>query len=340
MTEQKSCLIVGAGMSGLMAANLLQDAGQQVTVLDKGRGVGGRMSTRRFGGATFDHGAQYFTVRDERFRAYVEHWLGAGVIAEWSKGFPSAEGEKSSGKYPRYRGAEGMTQAAKALAQRVPVQLSTQVTQIDCEDGRWSLTVKSLGDDSTHTHTADALLMTPPAEQTLALMRSGNVTLPDDVIQALEAITFNPCFAVLALLDKPSRVPEPGGVFMPGEPISWLADNQQKGISDVPAVTIHAGPDFTREHYDDDKAQVAQALIDAARPYLGDATVLEYQVQRWRYSQPDQMHSEKTLFTDNPAPVAFAGDAFNGARVEGAALSGMAAAERLLAAVPVSGEDQ
>ena len=63
----ESCIVVGAGISGLLAARELSDAGWRVTVLDKGRGVGGRMATRRTGGARFDHGAQFFTVRDERF---------------------------------------------------------------------------------------------------------------------------------------------------------------------------------------------------------------------------------------------------------------------------------
>ncbi|MEL6271562.1 MAG: FAD-dependent oxidoreductase, partial [Chloroflexota bacterium] len=246
MTEQKTCLIVGAGMAGLMAATDLQNAGWSVTVFDKGRGVGGRTANRRFGGASFDHGAQYFTVRDDRFQAYVDRWLVAGAVKEWARGFDNYAGESSSGKYPRYAGVNGMTGMAKALAENLNVHVSTTVKQIDIADDQWQLAVEPYGADTLETHTADALIMTPPAEQTLTLMRSGNVALPDDAIAALEHITFNPCFAVMALLDKPGQIPAPGGIFMPGEPISWMSDNQQKGISEPPAITIHAGPEFTR----------------------------------------------------------------------------------------------
>lgn len=323
--------VVGAGMAGLTAANLLQQAGASVTVLDKGRGVGGRLATRRFGDARIDHGAQYFTVRDDRFQAMVDAWLTSKVVYQWSAGFPSTNGTESSGKYPRYRGANGMSDVAKALANGLNVQTSTRVQRIDYEDDAWRLTAQDVANNKMLTVAADALLMTPPAEQSLTLLDSGSVKLPSAARSALEAITYNPCFAVLALLDRDSAIPEPGGIFMPGEPISWMADNQQKGVSDVPAVTIHAGPEFTRQHFDDDVEVVAQMLIDAAREQLGDAEVIEYQVQRWRYSQPQQMHPEKTLFVNSPGPLAFAGDAFDGARVEGAALSGMAAAERLIA---------
>ncbi len=66
-------------MSGLLAANKLQEAGWRVTVLDKGRGVGGRMATRRFGGGSFDHGAQFFTARSDEFKEMVEDWRKAGA---------------------------------------------------------------------------------------------------------------------------------------------------------------------------------------------------------------------------------------------------------------------
>lgn len=75
-------LIIGAGISGLVCATELQRAGLNVCLVDKGRGVGGRMATRRMGGGRLDHGAQFFTVRDARFRAYVEEWLEADVVRE------------------------------------------------------------------------------------------------------------------------------------------------------------------------------------------------------------------------------------------------------------------
>lgn len=66
-------VIVGAGMA---CASALVASGHAVTLFDKGRAPGGRMSSRRAatpaGEAAFDHGAQYFTVRDPGFAACVE----------------------------------------------------------------------------------------------------------------------------------------------------------------------------------------------------------------------------------------------------------------------------
>jgi len=61
-------VIVGAGMSGLVAAKELTSAGLNVLVIDKGRGLGGRMAYRRIGEAIFDYGAQYISARSEFFQ--------------------------------------------------------------------------------------------------------------------------------------------------------------------------------------------------------------------------------------------------------------------------------
>ena len=53
--------MVGAGMAGLTAAHRLSGV-TEVVILDKGRGVGGRLATRRIGDATIDHGAQFITT--------------------------------------------------------------------------------------------------------------------------------------------------------------------------------------------------------------------------------------------------------------------------------------
>ena len=128
-------LVIGAGISGLLCASELQRAGVSVRVLDKGRGVGGRMATRRMGGGRLDHGAQFFTVREPSFQSYVDEWLDAGVIQEWFRHAPS---DSNAAGYPRYCGRSGMTDVAKYLCESLEVhrsQAAVEVVRTECMGG-------------------------------------------------------------------------------------------------------------------------------------------------------------------------------------------------------------
>ena len=99
-------IIVGAGISGCVCANRLAMAGHAVTLIEKGRGVGGRMSTRRMNGAQIDHGAQFFTARDPRMKELVQDWEEQGIVVPWYDQVPGREDIPQS---IRFRGVNGMT---------------------------------------------------------------------------------------------------------------------------------------------------------------------------------------------------------------------------------------
>jgi len=330
-------LVIGAGMAGLVAARQLVKSGLRVAVADKGRGVGGRMASRRVDGVPCDHGAQFITVRDPRFSRLMERWLAEGIATEWSRGFPSqgslAPASGSDG-HPRYCGVPSMTAIPKWLAQGLDVRVSLKATCLELgEFSFWRTTFVREGQPDTAMPlviTSRAILLTAPAEQSLALLNSGNAQIPSVASDALKRIAYDPCFAVMATLDGPPAIPPPGGLKLGGEPIAWIADNRAKGTTGGrQAITIHAGPEFTRNHWEADRGEVGRLLLAAASPHLGDAKQLTVDVHRWKYSLPSVLHPEACLLIEAPSPLVVAGDAFAGPRVEGAALSGLAAADAL-----------
>lgn len=319
-----TCLIIGAGICGLIAADMLQRAGVKAIVLDKGRGVGGRLATRRIQNGTFDHGAQYFTVRDPRFYNIVEEWMAAGIVREWARFFHTPAGPCDSDAEPRYYGVGGMTAIAKYLARNLDVHLNEQVAKLSPNSKVWYVeTVNG------KTYQADAVVLTPPVPQSLELARKSGIVIPIKEKRMLEAVSYLPCLGVMALLEHTSKIPEPGGLWLYGSSVLWVGDNQKKGVSQVPAVTIHATPAFSRTYWDSDDAAIANALIESAAEWLG-GKVLYAEVKRWRYSAPDAFVPAPFLALNAPLPLVFAGDAFVSPCVEGAVLSGIAAAEHLL----------
>lgn len=311
-------LVVGAGMAGLTAARALQGAGRAVWVVDKGRGFGGRVATRRIGAATFDHGAQFTTARDPRWAALLDTMAAAGAVGEWHDG---------PGGHPRWRGQPSMTGIAKYLARDLDVTRGVRLLSLRRRDDRW------VGDmDDGGTVEASTVLLTPPVPQSLAILDAGGVELPPTVRRELEALTYDPCLCVMALLEGPSSIPAPGVLEFDEGPVAWIADNQQKGISEVPAVTLHATPAFSAEHWEQDRLEVGRMLLRAAEPHLG-ARALELSarhVHGWLYARPTGTAQTPCRVLHDMPPLVIAGDAFGGPRVEGAVLSGWAAADALL----------
>ena len=329
MKNSGSCLIVGGGIAGLMAATVLQRHSIDVTVLDKGRGIGGRLATRRLTYSAeiegvFDYGAQYFTVSDREFQVWVDQWLAEGVITEWSQGFFQASGSFKSSHKTCYRGTKSNRSLAQYLAQSLTVHTNTQVTQLSWQDDHWQVQTQT-----GEIFQGDRLILTPPVPQSLTLLDNSGIALTPDIRQKLEKVAYYPCITMLALLEKPSQIPAPGGLWGSGNPLGWIACNYQKGISARGyAVTLQAGPEFSQDYSDKENEAIAQELLTAAAPWLG-STVLDYQIHRWRYSQVSVSYGEPCLNLTEPGPLVFAGDGFLAPKIEGAVLSGLAAARSL-----------
>jgi predicted NAD/FAD-dependent oxidoreductase len=218
-----------------------------------------------------------------------------------------------------------MTTIPKELSQDLEIHLRTHVKSVTKYDELWSAEI-----EDGKVFDAGQLILTAPVPQSLSLLKTGGVSLPDREMVRLQSIQYHPCIAVLVLLNGPSKILPPGGIKLDQSPIQWLADNSQKGISpNATAVTIHAAADFSYQNFDLNPDQQAEKLITAAKPWLGD-DIQDWQVHKWRYSQPAQMYPERFLEVPDVLPVYFAGDAFGGPRVEGAALSGIAVAQHLM----------
>ncbi len=327
-------IIVGAGIAGLIAARRLRDAGADVVVLEKSRGFGGRMSTKRVGNLVFDQGAQYFTAHAPEFLELLTEWRLAGVAAEWAE----AEGERGGGSLgselgapsgARFIGLPSMTAVPKAVAEGVKVLREHKVTAAHRHDcGCWEIDVEEHG-----MVRGERLLLTAPVPQSLALLKAGGVHLAEETLASLGKVKYRPCLALLATLAGPSLVP-PEGVALEKGPVRWLADNTKKGIAGGPAaVTIHASPEFSEINYAASERDVAAKLVPEVAKWLG-APVLSAVVHRWKFAEPTVLFPQRCLWLPSVS-LGFAGDGFGGPSVEGAALSGLTLAEKVKAALVV-----
>jgi renalase len=303
-------------MAGLTAARLIADAGHVVSVLDKGRRPGGRMATTEVTGGGFaDYGAQFFTARSEAFSAVVSRWVEVGAVRQWCRGFPRDDG------HPRYVATDGMRQLAARMTVGLDVRQSVHVDAVRQVARRWAVSWPPTARASVGSLEADVVVLTPPAPQAAALV-AGQATIPE--------LAYAPTISLLVGLGDSPSVPFPGGLQFQDDPTwSWIGDNMAKGVSRRPALTLHTSSEVAtaRWRHNDDK--LTADLLHAASPWLGGAEILGARLQRWRYATPVQPHPTMCVIRAKGGLV-FAGDGYGGPRVEGAFLSGRAAAEAVL----------
>ena len=310
--------IVGAGMSGLAAARRLHDAGHEVVVLEEQRWVGGRLGTRFVGKALVDHGAQFFTVRNKRFAKWVDDLRDEDLVFEWCRGFGGSDG------FPRYAATGGMCELARTLARGLTVHLHANVRSVsaDVDGDGWRVAV-----DGAEAVLASAVILTAPVPQSLARLAAGGVALGHDEAEGLPEIVYDPTLALVTVLDRSPDLPDPGALQRDEGSFSFVSDNQAKGLAEIPALTFHATAAMSNSLWNESDAKATASLLSAADEFVGDRRVTDMHLTRWRYATPRSVWTGRyCTVADDPGPLVLAGDAFGGPRVEGAWLSGDAAA--------------
>lgn len=308
--------IIGAGISGLSAAQRLIAVGHAVDLFDKGRGPGGRMSTRRerINDTTylFDHGAQYFTARDPRFVSQVEHWVQHGLAARWPDAGPDA-----------FVGTPMMCSPLAHLCERFGVRFGTRIERITGAPGAWHLATE----DDTFGPYAQVIVAIP-AEQAADLL---SPWVPD-FAQTARSHLSQPCWTTMvSFSEDPPGLPPVTRV--PGPVLAWVANNAAKsGRAKTSAWVLQATPDWTAAYIDLSREDAAAPMFAAwqalmSRP-LPQPVLLKAHL--WRYARTGE--GVNGLLYDKALGLGLCGDWLKGPRVEAAWLSGLELAEALLAA--------
>ncbi len=313
-------LIVGAGWTGLTAASALKAAGREVVVVDKARGPGGRSSTRRQDGFSFDHGAQYLTARDEAFRAQVEAWRDLDLIATWQPRIRvvGARPDSANGSPDeRLVGVPGMNAVLHYLAGHIDCRFGKKVAKIEWSDDHWTI-VDERGDRLS----ARNLILTPPPQQTAALLGSQH-PLYDQV----SAVPMAPAWALLLAFSMRTQT-EFDAVFVNEGPLGWIARNGDKPGRQGNVWVVHASQQWSRENLERDAEDVASEMLAAFNEIVNFARSMRPAVataHRWRYALcPEPLNCR--AITCPEQNLVIAGDWCAGNRIEGAWLSGRAAA--------------
>ena len=332
--------VIGAGMAGLSCAQQLRQAGYSVAVVEKSRGAGGRVATRRVQGTRADHGARYLEPQGEVVQGLIDVLVDRQILKLWTDTvWEFRHGEFSSTPNSCYVAPAGMNAVGKYLAQDLEIWFGRRVQAISTTDNQmWHLSLEVTDDnlELPQELIAKAVVVAIPAIQALMFLNS-EIGLQSDFIDKLRSVNYDPCITVMAgypaakQQDLSNLNPQWQTVSFRDDPdLAWVGlDSSKRLDSQQPVFVVHSSADFADCHLEStDLPTVGQALLDRTSehliPWLKEPEWL--QVHRWRYA-----------FCRNPLPISYlpaagtlplvcAGDLCGEGQIEAALRSGLAAA--------------
>jgi renalase len=298
MSKTKVC-VVGAGICGLSAAAALQNKSYSVKVLEKSKGLGGRMATRRTLNGKFDHGAQFYSLK-EPIEMHHSRWTSLGLVQHWF----------NRNQTSCFAAPKGISALAKEISSTLDIQLEHRAIEVHRHATSWNIRCENLTDTQS-----DILILTAPLPQSIELLKNSGISYPDE----LNLITYSK--AIVGLFEN--NLPSHFGPFFSGytenrqlKPIFSISNQQSKLVSQIPSWTITMDAEFSEKFYDESDETVLGEILRAIHEIEPKFNSTEFQLKRWRYNFPKSTYPHAHLKIQEG--LYLAGDAFGGASILGA----------------------
>lgn len=340
MKAARHYAVIGAGMAGVACARTLVQAGHRVTLFEKSRRPGGRMATRHTEFGDFDHGVQYFTVRDARFAVALD--TVPGLCRPWSANavrvldpMGRVVAAAPPPREPHWVPVPNMNALvgawAEPLLQAGHVEVDTLVMRIERDPlapARWQLRTEGREGAQQVYSGFDAVLLAIPAAQAAELLRRSR--LAPEFADRVGKVEVAPCWTLL--LGYPQAMqpgmsslgPQWNAARSTHHRIAWLARESSKpGRGPIERWTVQASPAWSQEHLEDDIDRVQAKLLKAFAEVTGIRAQPSFAIaHRWRYAQTRQPLGQSHLW-DKTSGIGLCGDWCLGHRVEDAFVSGL-----------------
>jgi renalase len=269
--------IIGAGLSGLILAHTLKEHAQ-ITLFEKARGVGGRMTTRYTNEFEFDHGVPFFEIHTKAFLEFLTPYIESGIIQSWDN-------------TPFFVACPRMNSLAKALSQGLNIQLQHKIE--DIQEFRENF---------------DWMISTAPYPQTKALLPS----MPDFPVE------MTPCFVLMLGFESPlplqANIINLKNPLIQSVIINSNKPHRRSGFS----IVIQSTTQWSKQNLEMTDEWLIEQLINELRECLSFQINPHFiSIHRWRFAQSIP-HVEPYLWIDDQNKLAACGDWSMQGGVEGA----------------------
>lgn len=331
----RKLLIVGAGLTGSLTAAILQQASLPlaVTVWDKARGAGGRMSTHRDPDQPnlhLDVGAQYISRIDSGHEADQEYeilkrtlyddLLSNGILIPFSGLIEGEREDPTSVLVAKYVSPKGLNSIVKHfLAQsRTEVLFQHQLLEANIETSQGVRRTSCKAADEQKIF--DIVVFTQPVPQIFSLEGDIMKTISPEICSNLSSVSYTSRYA-LGLFYKEHVLTSWSARYFDDSIIRFAAwDTSKRNCSSHgSSLLLHTSVPFGIKHLEEDKEEVKALMMQRASELIqAPPHPIHSHVVRWRYSQVSQVYpgSPGCLVLSRDPLVVATGDGFSGSNFE------------------------
>jgi len=297
-------VVIGAGICGLTIAR--KHPHLPSLIIEKSRGLGGRIATRREGELVFDHGAQFFKQSKDQVFYWSNFLESKAVVHEWFS--------QSDDRF--FCSSFGLTQIAKSLALGLNISLNEKVIAI--EDLGKQVLVRT---ESGNSFSCERLVITSPLPQALELLSASKIDYPNELQQIKYAKALVGLFEFAKPLNIQFQEINRFGIYA-------VSAQKSKGLCLKEAFVVSMDPISSEKNFElSDELNLSliiQSLLQVEEFSLGPKDILYSSLKKWKYSRPlNSLPSKSLNHALLEGRLILAGDAFGGGSIQGAVRSGL-----------------
>ena len=309
--------IVGAGMAGLTAARIMAKVAE-VTVFDKSKGTGGRLSSRFYSGGWIDHGAPCFSINIPDFINFTRQHLGKEIFSPWR---PNVLGNLPEKESVQFIGVPKNSAITRALLGNLQFQSSTRISKIVRTPDGWEL----FNDNDSLLGNWHKLVIAIPAPQALLLV-SNELAFFDQMYQ----VKMEPCWVGAIKTQKLLKPEADIRLFEHSEIDKIVTNSSKQDRKNENVYLVHMTRRWSEEHLEDPENGVSKKILEAFKTTTETGSNCELLfVHRWRYAFTITPLGKPFLW-DPERKLGLCGDWCLGRRVEDAWQSGYSLAKHII----------
>ena len=275
----KDFCVVGSGISGCTIANLLSKK-YTVEIFDKAKGLGGRASNRRYkNNINFDHGLQYISPEDDKYKNFILKLKKKRVLKKWESNHIDFNFSKNA-KNSKYIGSKNNNDICKYLVKNLKVRYLSAVTSIKFQKNCWEVNI-----NKNEKFYFKNLIITCPFPQLKILAKD---YLDQNILKL--KVKMEPNLTVMAVFKKYKKLPI--GSIKFNDHILGFASNEnskKRFRTNLNLWTIQSNHEWAKKKintYKNNKTKISNEILRRFEKLIGirRKNLTSSSIHGWKYS--------------------------------------------------------